>query len=93
MIKLYRKENSRLADVIEAEFRDIVLGYDRVVIAEQDAKRMFGTEASLPVITNNEKTVSGEEIPAYIEELRGLTRNWRRFEVDSCYIDEDERFC
>jgi hypothetical protein len=93
MIKLYRKENSRQADVIEAEFRDMILGYDRVIIAENDARQMFGENASLPVITNNEKTVSGEEIPTYIEELRGLTRDWQRFQVDACYVDEDERFC
>lgn len=93
MIKLYRKENSRQADAIEAEFRDMTLGYDRVIIAEQDARQLFGAKTSLPVITNNEKTVSGEEIPAYIEELRDLMRDWQKFQVDACYVDEDERFC
>ncbi len=93
MIKLYRKEKSMQADAIEAEFRDMILGYDRVVIAEQDVKQIFGAGGSLPVTTNNDKTVSGEEIPAYIEELRGLMRDWQRFQVDSCYVDEDERFC
>ena len=93
MIKLYRNEKSSQADVIEAEFQDMILGYDRVVIAEQDAKQMFGAETGLPVITNNEKTVSGEAIPAYIEELRGLMRDWQRFQVDACYVDDDERIC
>lgn len=35
-IKLYRKENSPQVDGIEAEFREMVLGYDRVVIDVDD---------------------------------------------------------
>jgi hypothetical protein len=93
MIKLYRKENSRQADAVEAEFRDMILGYDRVVIAEKDAKQMFGAQTSLPVITNNEKIVSGEEIPAYLKELQQLMRDWQRFQGDSCYVDDDGENC
>lgn len=93
MIKLYRKEDSQQADAIEAEFRELVLGYDRVVVAEQDAKELFGEEASLPVITNNEKVVSGEQIPAYLKELHILARDWQRFQGDFCYVDDDGETC
>lgn len=93
MIKLYRKENSRQADAIEAEFRDMILGYDRVVIAEKEARQMFGVQTSLPVIMNNEKIVSGEEIPAYLKELQQLMRDWQRFQSDSCYVDNDGENC
>ncbi len=97
MIKLYRKENSKQADAIEAEFREIVLGYDRLVIAEKDARQMFGEGISLPVITNNEKIVSGEQIPAYVSELEQLMRDWQKFQVDACYIGEEgetlAKFC
>ena len=93
MIKLYRKENSRQADTIEAEFHDMILGYDRVVVVEQEAQQMFGDEISLPVITNNEKVVSGEAIPDYLQELRQLMRDWQKFQVDACYVDDDERVC
>jgi hypothetical protein len=93
MIKLYRKENSAQADAIEAEFHELVLGYDRVVVAEKEAKQMFGAETSLPVISNNEKFVSGEEIPAYIRELQELMRDWQKFQVDACYVDDDGETC
>jgi hypothetical protein len=93
MIKLYRKENSTQADAIEAEFREMILGYDRLVLAEKDARQMFGTETNLPVITNNEKIVSGEEIPAYIQELQELMRDWQRFQVDACYVDDEGETC
>jgi hypothetical protein len=93
MIKLYRHENSKPADAIEAEFRDMILGYDRAVVDEKEAKQMFGGGIRLPVITNNEKVVSGEQIPAYLRELRQLMRDWQRYQGDSCYVDEEGETC
>jgi len=93
MIKLFRRENSSQANAIEAEFQDMLLAYDRVVIDDKDARRMFGAETSLPVITNNERIVSGEEIPAYVRELRTLMQDWQRFQGDSCYVDDKGESC
>ena len=92
MIKLYREENSPQADMIEAEFRDIVLGYDRVVVDEKKAAQLFD-DATLPVITNNERVVSGDVIPSYIKELKQLMREWQRFQSDACYVDDDGETC
>ena len=93
MIKLFRKEDSPQADAIEAEFHDMLLGYDRVVIPEKDAKQMFGDGTNLPVITNNEKVVRGKEIPAYLKELRQLMRDWQAFQGDSCYVNDKGENC
>ena len=89
MIKLYREEKSKQADIIEAEFRELVLGYDRVVLSPKDAQQKFGEGVSLPVLTDNARTISGEEIPAYVQELTELVLSWRRFQSDCCYVDED----
>lgn len=93
MIKLYREETSAEADRIEAEFRDILLGYDREIIAPAEAAQRFGAEHKLPVITNNEKTVSGDSIPQYIKELQNLMRDWQAFQGDSCYVNENGETC
>jgi hypothetical protein len=93
MIKLYREEISREADAIEAEFREIVLGYDRVLTDAREAARLFGEEICLPVITNNERIVSGGDIPAYVSELKRLMRDWQKFQGDYCYVDEDGEVC
>ncbi len=93
MIKLYRKENSTEADIIEAEFNEMILGYDRVVIAEKDAQQMFGEGTSLPVITNNERVVSGEQIPAYLKELQDLMSDWQEYQGDSCYVNDQGKTC
>jgi hypothetical protein len=88
MIKLYREETSVEADAIEAEFRELVLGYDRVVIEPAQGREMFKGRA-LPVITNNERMVSGEEIRPYIKELEKLMNDWQLFQGDYCYVGED----
>jgi len=93
MIKLYREETSPQADAIEAEFRDMVLGYDRVVVGQQEARKLFGGKMTLPVITNNERIVSGEAIPAYIKELGKLWEDWQKFQGDYCYVDDDGEAC
>ena len=89
MIKIYREEKSAHADTIEAEFRDLVLGYDRVVISPRDARQKFGEGVSLPVLTDNARIVSGDQIPAYVKELTQLVHSWRRFQSDCCYVDDD----
>ena len=93
MIKLFRSEDSSQADAIEAEFHDMLLGYDRVVLPEKEAQQIFGEGAHLPVITNNEKVVSGEAIPAYLKELRQLMRDWQAYQGDSCYVDNKGENC
>lgn len=93
MIKLYRENISPQADAIEAEFKDLILGYDRVLTDPEDAAQQFGSEHSLPVITNNEKVVSGDAIPAYIKELQILMHDWQAFQGDSCYVNEGGETC
>lgn len=85
MIKLYREETSAAADAIEAEFRELVLAFERVVI--EAGGKVAGHD--LPVITNNERVVSGAEIPSYLKELERLVRDWQMFQGDYCYVDED----
>jgi hypothetical protein len=93
MIKLYREENSPQADVIEAEFRELVLGYERVLIEKKDAVPLFGIATPLPVILNNERVVSGEGIPAYLKELTQLIGDWQLFQNHCCYVDDDGENC
>ncbi len=88
MIKLYREEKSALADTIEAEFRELVLAYDRVVVEPTEAQTMFEGLA-LPVITNNERVVSGDEIPTYIKALEKLMTHWQLYQGDMCMPGED----
>lgn len=93
MVKLYREKISPQADAIEAGLQDMIFGYDREIMDPAGALRRFGPGHSLPVITNNEKTVSGGDIPAYIRELRSLMKDWQAFQGDSCYVDGKGENC
>ena len=88
MIKLYREAQSPKADMIEAEFKELVLGYDLVVVEPAKAESLFEGRV-LPVITNNERIVSGDEIMPYIKELTRLMYDWQLFQSDACYIRDD----
>jgi hypothetical protein len=91
VIVLYRELNSHEADAIEAGFKELVLGYDRVIVDDAEALRLFGAERSLPVIKNNERIVSGKEsIAAYVKELEQLIRDWQLFQGDFCYVDDGD---
>ncbi|HRQ24340.1 MAG TPA: hypothetical protein PLF42_13005 [Anaerolineales bacterium] len=93
MIVLYREVKSPEADAIEAEFREMVLGYDRVVAEPAQAHEMFGDGHELPVIKNNTRVVSGDAIQSYLKELGKLMHDWQMFQGDYCYVDEDGESC
>ena len=93
MIKLYREENNPQADTIEAEFRDLVLAYDRVIVDSDNAAQLFGGKTLLPVITDNERVVSNSGTPAYIKELAQLMHDWQLFQGDYCYVDDNGDTC
>ncbi len=88
MIILYREEKSSSADVIEAEFRELVLGYDRVVVNASQAATLFDETHTLPVIKNNERVVSGDDIPVYLKELTKLVHDWQLFQNHCCSVDD-----
>ena len=88
MIILYREEKSPSADVIEAEFRELVMGYDRVVVNPVQAAELFDETHALPIIKNNERVVSGDDIPVYLQELTKLIHDWQLFQNHCCSVDD-----
>ena len=88
MVKLYREKISPLADILEAELQDMTFGYDREIMDPAEAASKFGPQHCLPVLTNNEKVVSGDAIPAYMKELQILREDWQAFQSDCCYVDD-----
>ena len=88
MIILYREEKSPSAEAIEAEFRELVLGYDRVVVNASQAATLFDETHTLPVIKNNERVVSGDDIPVYLKELTKLMHDWQLFQNHCCSVDD-----
>ncbi len=94
MIKVFREAESEQGDWIEAELRDMVLGYERVVITPGQARQARGPQHTLPAIQNGERIASGkDELIAYLKELEVLAREWRAFQGDWCYVDDQGEAC
>lgn len=94
MIEVFREEESKQGDWIEAELREMILGYERVVTTPEEAQRLLGPRHSLPALKNGERVASGkEELMAYLKELEGLARQWRAFQGDWCYVDDQGDVC
>lgn len=88
MIELLRAPGSADSDWIEAALKELVLGYERREIALHEAP------APLPAIRHDGRLISGrEQLLAYLEELEQLAHDWRRFQADACYIDDDGETC
>ena len=94
MLEVFREEESAQGDWIEAELREMVLGYERVVTTPEKARHVLGPQHSLPAIKNDDRIASGKgELMVYLKELEGLAREWRAFQGDWCYIDNQGEVC
>lgn len=85
MIEVLRTLESDEGDWVEAALRDLVLDYQRVLIAPEDVGGI-----QLPAIRQDGKLVYGrEDLLAYLKELEEFVEDWRRFQSDACYVDGD----
>jgi hypothetical protein len=89
MIELFRKEHDPEADWVEASLRELVLDYHRVVVPPGEAGDM-----ALPALRHDDRLISGKQaLLDLLGELEELAESWRRFQSDSCYIDNDGDSC
>lgn len=94
MITLYRNENEANGDWVEAEFKALVVGYRREILTSEEASNRFGPQVELPVITDGEEVVHGQQaLLAYLRRLERFVGDWRRFQSDACYVDDQGEVC
>lgn len=92
MITLYRSPaGSPAADEAARVLADLVIAHTvhHVDQVPDDVPAASG----LPVIVDDGRVVTADEIPAYLEELTDYLAEWSRYQSDSCYVDKDDRFC
>jgi hypothetical protein len=93
-ITLYLDSNTPSTNWVEAELRDMVLGYDRKLISPEEAAQKFGANISLPILQDGERFASGrEDLMAFLNDLRKFMEEWQLFQGDACYIREDGNTC
>ena len=94
MIKLYRPADCPACADIEAALKELVVAHQVIVVEAGQAVADLSPEVTLPAIRENGRTVSGPgAISTYLKELEKFAADWRRFQSDSCYLDDDGQTC
>ena len=92
MITLYRVSQCSACDEVQETLRELVVAHQVVDVAAERPAVIAGKE--LPVIVDGDELVSGEAALAnYLSELSRITEQWRKFQSDVCYIDEQGNLC
>ena len=94
MTTLYRKSDCSFCDEIEEELKELVIAHSVINIENEKSTRENHEDIPVPYLEDNGKIISGsEEIKKYLEELSKFVSLWRKYQTDSCYIDDDEKTC
>ena len=92
MIVLHRNREDGKGLQIQAALEDLVVAHRVEVVSS--AAEASAAVATLPAIVDNGRTIVGDSaLDAYLDELAAWMGEWRKFQSDSCYIDDDGEVC
>ncbi len=94
MIELYRPIDCPTCADLEAALQELVVAHRVIVVEVGQIPVELGPDISLPALKENGQIIYGPEaIAAYMRDLERFVINWRRFQSDSCYIDDEGQAC
>lgn len=96
MITLYRVAECDACDEVQETLRDLVVAHEVVDVEKEQPTELDNVlaEKNFPVIADGDQLVSGDAaLHAYLKELAAELEEWRKFQVDACYIDDKGRNC
>ena len=93
MIELYRPPECPACAEIEAALQELVIAHEVIVVKPEQRSDLLPADTPLPAIKDDHKIISGPAITPYLKELEKFVADWRRFQGDTCYIDEDGSVC
>jgi len=94
MITLFRKSNCDFCDIIEETLKEESIAHNVVSIGENEVLKHLPRETVLPAIKDDDKLIFGaKEIKDYLDDLKKFVKLWWKYQVDACYIDDDEETC
>lgn len=74
-------------DEVRRSLDDLVVAY-RWQIADAGA-----TPVDLPAIKDGDRWIGADAIDGYLIELREFLGQWRKFQADACYLEDDGSVC
>jgi hypothetical protein len=92
MIELYRTADSAAGERVESALQELVVAHRVVTVAPEAPSPLNGTP--LPAIVDGERVVSGDAaLEGYLAELAQSLEQWRRYQADVCYLDDEGNVC
>jgi hypothetical protein len=85
-IELYRPAHSPAADDLETALRKLVVAHKVIVVN--------AAHTPLPAIHDEGQVITGPAALArYLQELEKIVADWRKYQGDACYINDDGEVC
>ncbi len=73
--------------------REVEATLNELVVSWQLNEHPGDESAPLPAIVESGKRYGPDELDEYLLDLRHTLEQWRKFQADACYIDDDGSVC
>ncbi len=105
MITLYRIADCAACDEVETALRELVVAHKVVDVTQVEAavatngivKGAGGTaklDRPWPMVVDGDRVVSGQvALQEYLGELARELEQWRKYQTDACYVDDQGKSC
>lgn len=94
MIKFYHEEDCKNCREIEDKLKELVLAHQVIIVGSVKENDNLPDALSLPVLADDNRLISGSEaIQEHLQKLEKFVREWRKYQSDVCYVDEDGEIC
>ena len=94
MIEFYKPTDCDNCETIEEALKEMVIAHKIILVepGQQPERLPMGTP--LPALIDNGQVFSGRAALAeHLQELKKVVADWRRFQSDACYIDDEGEVC
>ena len=94
MIELYRPIHCPDCIKIEETLQELVVAHKIIMLESGQTTAALTPNTPLPAIKDEGQIITGQAaIEAYLVRLEKIVADWRRFQSDACYIDENRGVC
>lgn len=94
MIELYRSIDCSACADIETALKEMVVAHKVITVKAEEEYEALPADTPLPALKDNGRIITGQTaIAAYLKDLEQFVSDWRRFQGDACYIDDEGEVC
>ena len=94
MIEFYRPAHCPDCYKIEEALKELVVAHKIITLEPGQTAADLTPHTPLPAIKDEGQVITGRAaIDAYLTDLEKVVADWRRFQGDACYIDDNGDVC